>query len=415
MTQAPELLVSDEYSAADAARARFAKQSRFAVSMQSIRSAFSASSSKKLLKTPRPPPPAPAEEGVGPASREQRLSELSIRLARRGTSGLSEFHQDQFRWAVLYENQRGLTLFSTAYYSHLSLLPGLDPYAYTIPSTSGKRSKQPNYTPKDYPLPDGNWRWVSNVWMIDMQNDGGHVQHDGFEYNWFFRRHHWRAQVGNLSAGGFVRRRRWIRLMMRPSKIYREKDDTDTETLNSELLDALLDELEQNPTPNASRPVSTADLQEEQLERVLNEVWFGDDGWRAYSAVMKHAGRDGRKLELWRTWLGVERSARNSPVEPAVTLNGSPAMPNSPSSSLLSSPGSRSLRRHTMAPPRDRIESLLKQHGDDILHGFIYPDSRAQFVVMLKHAELLDALKSNEKIAQSPSLIHDFWSYTKDL
>lgn len=53
--------------------------------------------------------------------------------------------------------------------------------------------------------------------------------------------------------------------------------------------------------------------------------------------------------------------------------------------------------------------------GDDILHGFIYPDSRAQLIAMLKQAELLDALKANEKIAESPSLIHDFWSYTKGL
>lgn len=51
-----------------------------------------------------------------------------------------------------------------------------------------------------------------------MRSDSGEVQHDGFEYNWMFRTHHWCARVGKLSAGGWVRRRRWIRLMMRPGK-----------------------------------------------------------------------------------------------------------------------------------------------------------------------------------------------------
>lgn len=54
-----------------------------------------------------------------------------------------------------------------------------------------------------------------------MRTDSGEVQHDGFEYNWMFRSHHWHAKVGKLSAGGWVRRRRWIRLMMRPGKIRR--------------------------------------------------------------------------------------------------------------------------------------------------------------------------------------------------
>ena len=65
----------------------------------------------------------------------------------------------------------------------------------------GSRSEQPPLSLESYPLPDGNWHWVSRCWMIDMRTDTGEVQHDGFEYNWFFRRHNWRAQIGSFNAG----------------------------------------------------------------------------------------------------------------------------------------------------------------------------------------------------------------------
>ncbi|KAE9408068.1 hypothetical protein BT96DRAFT_808509, partial [Gymnopus androsaceus JB14] len=114
-----------------------------------------------------------------------------------------------------------LTAFSIPYYSSNSLLP-TDPAPFTLPSAvSLKRAHQPDVSLKEYPLPDGNWHWVSNSWMVDMRTDSGEVQHDGFEYNWMFRSNHWHATVGKLSAGGWVRRRRWVRLMMRPGKIRR--------------------------------------------------------------------------------------------------------------------------------------------------------------------------------------------------
>src|SRR6266511_997646 len=103
------------------------------------------------------------------------------------------------------------------YYSSLSLLP-TDPAPYTLPDASNQEpSHQPPVTLTTYPLPDGTWRWVSRSWMIDMRSEStqGQVQHDGFEYNWVFRKHNWKAQVGPLNAGGWVRRRRWVRLMVR--------------------------------------------------------------------------------------------------------------------------------------------------------------------------------------------------------
>jgi hypothetical protein len=154
-------------------------------------------------------------------------------------SAISELHEDKdvYRWAIIYENQRGyafhicpcnfaehliqflfsITIFSTAYYSGLSLLPS-DPLPFTIPCSSAKRSKQPKVSLTEYPLPDGTWRWVSKTWMIDMRSDSGEVQHDGFEYNWRFRQNNWNSEVGTLSIGGWVRRRRWVRLMMRPAQ-----------------------------------------------------------------------------------------------------------------------------------------------------------------------------------------------------
>ncbi|TFY62107.1 hypothetical protein EVG20_g6829, partial [Dentipellis fragilis] len=94
--------------------------------------------------------------------------------------------KDVYRWAAVYENQRGVTLFSSANYSPQSLLP-IDPPAFTLADAEDLRNKQAEVSLNDYPLPDGTWRWVSNAWMIDMPGEG-EVQYDGFEYNWFFRK-----------------------------------------------------------------------------------------------------------------------------------------------------------------------------------------------------------------------------------
>lgn len=125
--------------------------------------------------------------------------------------------EDVYAWAVLYENQRGATIFSTPYYSRFSLLPRIDPYPYSLPNSYTKKPDHlPDVTPEQFPLPDGRWQWVSKAWMIDM-GSVGNVQHDGFEYNSSFRLHGWHAFTQG-KHGAFVRRRRWIRLMMRPGR-----------------------------------------------------------------------------------------------------------------------------------------------------------------------------------------------------
>lgn len=188
-----------------------------------------------------------------------------------------------------------LTLFSTPYYSSLSLLPR-DPLPFTVPSTSPKQSDQPEVSLTEYPLPDGTWRWVSKSWMIDMRTDSGEVQHDGFEYNWRFRPEKWTSNVGNLSAGGWVRRRRWIRLMMRPARTVADAHSPGSGpgsfrtgmSINSSI----------PPPSEISNNAADADAQ---------DVWKGDsveDDWIRCHTLMKRLGRDGRKLELWKRWLG---------------------------------------------------------------------------------------------------------------
>ncbi|KAG0708859.1 hypothetical protein DFH29DRAFT_345129 [Suillus ampliporus] len=212
------MMEPDDPSAVEPARRRLAPKTRSRM-FSSLASLFSFCSFKR-----QKPQPADSEfeanslnNSVGQLPLEQTNDNTTIiNLDVSSVSNIPD-NKDEYRWAVVYENQRGLTLFSSQYYSHLSLLP-IDPPQFTVPSTSLKQSRQPNITLSNYPLPDGTWRWVSRTWMIDMRTDSGEVQYDGFEYNWFFREKNWHAEIGKLSTGAWVRRRRWVRLMMRPAQ-----------------------------------------------------------------------------------------------------------------------------------------------------------------------------------------------------
>jgi hypothetical protein len=123
--------------------------------------------------------------------------------------------------------------------------------------------------------------------MIDMRGEGV-VQHDGFEYNWFFRRGKWSPEVGTLSAGGWVRRRRWVRLMVRPAVKRPTSSAPNT------------------PNPQGTvAPPSVPESQSSGASSAIGEVWQGDVAadWERCKALMRRVGRDGRRLELWRTWL----------------------------------------------------------------------------------------------------------------
>jgi hypothetical protein len=111
--------------------------------------------------------------------------------------------------------------------------------------------------------------------MIDMRTDSGEVQPDGFEYNYFFRTKGWKPTPGHFT---FVRRRRWLRLMVR----------SDHPTLSD---------------PSSGKPMLPT-LRDEDI------VWpeWGADierNWANCHRILKCAGTDGRMLEMWTNWLGL--------------------------------------------------------------------------------------------------------------
>jgi len=267
---------------------------------------------------------------------------------------------DEYAWVTVYEHQRGATLLSTPYYSSQSLLPW-DPPAFTAQSkATSPLHPHTMQALKDYVLPDPSWRWVSRAWMVDMRSDGA-VQYDGFEYNWAFRTRHWRPRVGVLSAGGWVRRRRWVRLMVRPAE------------------DAMLPG---GASAGSKRSVTSSPTSDGSG---LDDVWLGDeDDWRRVSAALRRCVRDGNKLELWRAWLGVSvpRDRRKRWTE---DLGPSPP---SEIISPFADTNSEPVRKAWLL-------DVLCAHGRDILHGFIFPDSRAQFLDLVFRAGMRDDLANS--------------------
>ena len=245
-----------------------------------------------------------------------------------------------------------LTVLSTPCYSSLTLLP-TDPYPFTVPPASSKRSLQPNVSLNNYPLPDGTWRWVSKAWMIDMRADLGEVQHDGYEYNWSFREQHWHATVGPLSTGAWVRRRRWVRLMMRPAK-----------WTSGHLGFAPSLEEGQLPTlPSASslllgHPGLDAELDEP------SKLWVGDPDkdWNSCRQLLRRVGSDGRKLEVWQLWLGLENLVKAHDTKGKNRCQGENNQPFAP----VYSKGWRSAEK---LPSLPYLKSMLQKHVSLIVHS----------------------------------------------
>ena len=134
--------------------------------------------------------------------------------------------------------------------------------------------------------------------MVDMRSEG-EVHYDGFEYNWLFRRHKWRPEPGVLGAGGWVRRRRWVRLMMRPAHPTVKQSDRGVSP----------------PTSPLTRYSIIPDSSTLELETETGMVWRGDpDDWKRCHHLMMRLNRDGTKLDLWREWLGVSTRSRQRKV-----------------------------------------------------------------------------------------------------
>lgn len=399
----PPTLIQDDPSAADLARKRFAPRARF-LSLPSLRS-------------------PPSKPSLKPSTETTTLEIDSTNIdtpINLDNSALinDDYSKDLYQWAVIYENQRGMTLFSTPYYSKLSLLP-TDPSPFTLPDNSYKRSEQPPVSFEEYPLPDGNWHWVSRCWMIDMRSDSGEVQHDGFEYNWMFRKHNWRAQVGFVSAGGWVRRRRWVRLMLRPGRKVIGCTDGISVPSSSSVKSGYL--RQGQSTPSLFPPsvlTSITDVVDDWSEMDPSDVWIGDDpdaNWQRCHKLMKKFGRDGRKLELWRLWFGfyhpehkhkfLETDEKGKRRDKQWTEDEGPL----PSEALASDALSR---ESVTIAPREAVIPVLRKYGQTLLHSFTYPESRVQFLKVLANADLL--LELNATFGVDSTNI-EFWSYASSL
>lgn len=195
------------------------------------------------------------------------------------------------------------------------------------PFASNGRQRQPLFTLSEYPLPDGSWSWLSAEWMIDMRD--GNVQHDGFEYNWSFGGKKWRSKAGRFNTGALVRRRRWARLMVRPT----------IETEASE---------DEKPEASSTNEGSSD----------WDSIWKGDEGdWKRCHAAIRSQDGDGRKLELWEEWIGHRPTGRANAQRKQWTED-SDYLP----SELARDVALQSRGGQSASPRSDAISIVLRQH-----------------------------------------------------
>jgi hypothetical protein len=390
-TTVPYPLQRDAPEAADAARSRFESKSSFfswlrrrkkkpqavaATANDITPQPTNATTSSSAVTQPQPP--------VASTSTDDVRSQHGIFLNGPKPEDTNN-EKDIFEWAVLYENQRGqvvitiytpphtnhlwdifhrITIFSTPYYSSQTLFPFIDPVSFTHLQGPKRRSQQPplSLSPAGYPLPDGTWRWVSRAWMIDMRTNG-EVTYDGFEYNWIFRKRGWSAHVGRFS---FVRRRRWIRLMMRPGSA----SAAATKAHRSALEDSEKRQQRGGAYSNDSDDDPWNALWEDAGHVFSGPVKSADEDWARCQAVMRRAGRDGRKLELWHYWLGVDiqplhiaewtEDVQRSP------LSRAPSSAKPPSPQVDSPTGAGVIPEHIPEPDLDRVVEVLRTHVSNI-------------------------------------------------
>ena len=111
----------------------------------------------------------------------------------------------------------------------------------------------------------------------------------------------WGPDPGFMSNRGLVRRRRWIRLMMRPAQARHNDLDSLVSTPGALSVLPELPHIEEGATRPPSVLLTALDEDEGTVD-----VWRGDEGdWDRCHLALRHLNRDGRKLELWATWLGV--------------------------------------------------------------------------------------------------------------
>jgi hypothetical protein len=134
--------------------------------------------------------------------------------------------------------------------------------------------------------------------------------------------------------------------------------------------------------------------------------------------LMKRFGRDGRKLELWKRWLGGYYSRhphlghlleRGKQIQKQWTEDDGPL----PSQTAWATKN-QTIIPDGASPTLKHVAAVLRVHGDSILRSFIYPDSRAQFLELLGYSGLLPEMNVALGIGWSATDI-DFWSYASGL
>ena len=105
--------------------------------------------------------------------------------------------------------------------------------------------------------------------------------------------------------------------MVRPAK----QKKTDRNGFNTSSKDSVAWTNPQTFSPPPPSVLTTGtDVTEQLLQMEPDNVWLGDPegDWQRCLDVMKLFGRDGRKLDLWRLWLGCYYSDRPEPSDASV-------------------------------------------------------------------------------------------------
>jgi hypothetical protein len=160
-------------------------------------------------ETPTSPnqPGARSSWGQGHLERGYRHIHDSLRHKNRNSKALRE-EDDTSELDVLYENERGLFLLGTPFFSGNALGPW-DPGSWTDGEFKKSRVNIMNAQ-----VPDPSWEWAWKTWYVDM---GGDVDEEGWEYSFYFRRFAWHGNHPWFHS--FVRRRRWIRKRVRKQQV----------------------------------------------------------------------------------------------------------------------------------------------------------------------------------------------------
>jgi hypothetical protein len=156
----------------------------------------------------------------------------------------------------------------------------------------------------------------------------------------------------------------------------------------------------------------------------LKLIWRGDGrDWARCHGALRSLGRDGRKLELWKHWIGPngKPAARRQVVwtgEPSKLLNGNGTaqvyelIADAPFDVDTTQAPVEFLRpvletyvRSSLCPGNLSDHARVFQ-AKDILLLFIFPDSRARFTDMLKDAGFVDCIPASASLG-------DFWSRSK--